>query len=153
MTHPSHPEYRLRITSDAHRAKHPSICDPDVKQVSGFLDISETKHLFFWFFESRSKPAEDPLVLWLNGGPGCSSTTGLLFELGPCQIAKNKDGQVNVTHNPYSWTDTANVIFLDQPVGVGYSYSDNEQVNNSPAAAEDVYAFLTLFIGKVGQSY
>ncbi|GHJ88906.1 hypothetical protein NliqN6_5308 [Naganishia liquefaciens] len=148
LTHPSHPEYRLRITSDSHRAKHPSICDPDVKQVSGFLDISETKHLFFWFFESRSKPEEDPLVLWLNGGPGCSSTTGLLFELGPCQIAKSKDGQVNVTHNPYSWTDKANVIFLDQPVGVGYSYSDDEQVNNSPAAAEDVYAFLTLFIGK-----
>jgi cathepsin A (carboxypeptidase C) len=153
LTHPSHPEYRLRITSDSHKAAHPSICDPNVKQVSGFLDISETKHLFFWFFESRSKPSEDPLVLWLNGGPGCSSTTGLLFELGPCQVAKaDKNSKVNVTDNQYSWTDKANVIFLDQPVGVGYSYSDDEQVNNSPAAAEDVYAFLTLFVGKVCRS-
>ncbi|KAJ9110119.1 hypothetical protein QFC19_001790 [Naganishia cerealis] len=149
LTHPSHPSYRLRITSDSHRASHPAICDPDVKQISGYLDISETKHLFFWFFESRSSPSEDPLVLWLNGGPGCSSTTGLLFELGPCQVAKEgKDAKVNVTDNQYSWTNKANLIFLDQPVGVGFSYSDNEQVNNSPAAAEDVYAFLTLFIGK-----
>jgi cathepsin A (carboxypeptidase C) len=143
----------LRITSESHRAAHPAICDPDVKQISGYLDISETKHLFFWFFESRSSPSEDPLVLWLNGGPGCSSTTGLLFELGPCQVAKEgKDAKVNVTDNQYSWTNKANVIFLDQPVGVGYSYSDDEQVNNSPAAAEDVYAFLTLFIGKVSTS-
>ncbi|KAJ9103145.1 hypothetical protein QFC21_002567 [Naganishia friedmannii] len=149
LTHPSHPEYRLRITSESHRAAHPAICDPDVKQISGYLDISENKHLFFWFFESRSSPSEDPLVLWLNGGPGCSSTTGLLFELGPCQVAKEgKDAKVNVTDNQYSWTNKANVIFLDQPVGVGYSYSDDEQVNNSPAAAEDVYAFLTLFVGK-----
>jgi cathepsin A (carboxypeptidase C) len=45
----------------------PKICDSYVKQYSGYLDISETKHLFFWFEESRSKPKDDPLVLWLNG--------------------------------------------------------------------------------------
>lgn len=158
LTHPAHPEYRLRVTSSPSSGGHdtvsPSICDPDVKQISGYLDIEPQsgngygKHLFFWFFESRSSPSEDPLLLWLNGGPGCSSTTGLLFELGPCQIA---DKGTNVTYNRHSWTEKANVIFLDQPVGVGFSYSDAPDgmgVDNSPAAAADVYAFLTLFVGK-----
>ncbi|KAI9636529.1 Alpha/Beta hydrolase protein [Dioszegia hungarica] len=138
LTHPEFPLHRLRVVS-------PKICDSSVKQYSGYLDISETKHLFFWFEESRSKPKDDPLVLWLNGGPGCSSTTGLLFELGGCTI--ENEGQ-NVTRNKHSWNNVANVLFLDQPVGVGFSYSDSGEVNNSPAAAEDVYAFLILFISQ-----
>ena len=124
----------------------PSLCDSSVKQVSGYLDIADDKHLFFWFFEARHNPAEAPLVLWLNGGPGCSSTTGLLFELGPCMIGT--DGK-NVTHNPHSWTESANVIFLDQPVNVGYSYADGStSVNTTPVAAEDVWAFLELFLAR-----
>lgn len=140
VLHPAFPEYTLRLsTSDK------QLCDPNVKQHSGYLDISDTKHLFFWFFESRSKPKDDPLVLWLNGGPGCSSSTGLLFELGPCNIAKNG---TTTEPNPHSWNSNTNMIFLDQPVEVGYSYADGESINNTPAAAEDVYAFLQLFMAK-----
>ena len=86
----------------------------------------------------------------LNGGPGCSSTTGLLFELGPCMITASspQGADVNTTYNPHSWTSHANVLFLDQPVGVGYSYSDSGSVDNSPAAAEDVHAFLQLFTAR-----
>lgn len=98
------------------------------------------------FFEARNKPKNAPLVLWLNGGPGCSSSTGLLFELGPCNIAN--DGK-NTTFNPYSWTNDANVIFLDQPVNVGYSYADDgTTVSTSPVAGKDVYAFLELFLNR-----
>ena len=98
------------------------------------------------FFESRTSPENAPLVLWLNGGPGCSSTTGLLFELGPCSIA-NEDQ--NTTRNPFSWNSHANMIFLDQPVNVGYSYADDgTTVNTSPAAGQDVYAFLELFLNR-----
>lgn len=58
------PQYAIRVRSPE------GLCDPTVRQYSGYLDISETKHLFFWFFESRDRPESDPLVLWLNGGPG-----------------------------------------------------------------------------------
>jgi cathepsin A (carboxypeptidase C) len=93
---------------------------------------------------SSSQPANDPLVLWLNGGPGCSSSTGLLFELGPCSIS---DEGRNTTFNEYSWTTNANVIFLDQPVAVGYSYAkDGSTVNTTPVAALDVWTFLELFL-------
>nr|ODN88617.1 cathepsin A (carboxypeptidase C) [Cryptococcus depauperatus CBS 7841] len=138
LTHTAFPHHRLRVVQ-------PKLCDPTVKQLSGYLDVSETRHLFFWFEESRSNPKEDPLMLWLNGGPGCSSTTGLLFELGGCNIGAKGE---NVTLNQHSWNSVANVLYLDQPIGVGYSYADEGEVNNSPAAAEDVYSFLILFLSK-----
>ncbi|EMC92175.1 hypothetical protein BAUCODRAFT_38207 [Baudoinia panamericana UAMH 10762] len=112
-----------------------------VKQYSGYLDDDEEdKHLFYWFFESRNDPKNDPVVLWLNGGPGCSSLTGLFMELGPSFINKN----VKLDYNPSSWNANASVIFLDQPVNVGYSYSGSS-VSNTVAAGKDVYALLTLF--------
>ncbi|MCJ1476185.1 hypothetical protein MMC13_004850 [Lambiella insularis] len=115
--------------------------DPDVKQYSGYLDDEEEdKHLFYWFFESRNDPKNDPVVLWLNGGPGCSSLTGLFMELGPSRI----DEDLNLVYNPYSWNANASVIFLDQPVNVGYSYSSGS-VSNTLAAGKDVYALMTLF--------
>ena len=110
----------------------------------GPFDIDLIYHVSTRFFESRNDPSKDPLVLWLNGGPGCSSSTGLLFELGPCRIIH--EGK-NTTRNPYSWNERANIIFLDQPVAVGYSYSsDGSTVNTSPVAGVDVHAFLELFI-------
>ncbi|KIP04923.1 hypothetical protein PHLGIDRAFT_31123 [Phlebiopsis gigantea 11061_1 CR5-6] len=139
VTSPAFKNYQLRVTD-------PEICDPSVKQHSGYLDISDGKHLFFWFFESRRSPQKAPLTMWLNGGPGCSSSTGLLFELGPCSIS---DEGKNTTVNKYSWNSHSNMIFLDQPVNVGYSYSDDgSTVNTSPVAAEDVYAFIQLFLSR-----
>ncbi|KAK8190496.1 carboxypeptidase Y-like protein A [Phyllosticta capitalensis] len=112
-----------------------------VKQYSGYLDDDEDdKHLFYWFFESRNDPKNDPVILWLNGGPGCSSLTGLFMELGPSSITKERE----VKYNPASWNSNASVIFLDQPVNVGYSYSGSS-VSNTVAAGKDVYALLTLF--------
>ncbi|KAJ7684476.1 serine carboxypeptidase [Mycena polygramma] len=141
VSHPALAEYSLRF-------KKPTLCDSSVKQVSGYLDIAKDKHLFFWFFESRGSPSSDPLVIWLQGGPGCSSTTGLLFELGPCSVNKTEDGTLFTSRNPHSWNQNANVIFLDQPATVGYSYSSNKTapITSSHDAAVDVYAFLQLFV-------
>lgn len=147
------PGYSLRI-----KKQNDDLCDSTVDQYVGYIDVISTntnvppstnptdKHFFFWFFESRNDPSTDPLLLWLNGGPGCSSMTGLLMELGPCQVAPGGNGTIN---NPYSWNNKANVIFLDQPINVGFSYSEEaEQVVDTVSAAEDVYAFLELFITK-----
>ncbi|KAI8142712.1 Alpha/Beta hydrolase protein [Fennellomyces sp. T-0311] len=140
VKHPDFPKHLIRLTQpDA------EICDPDVKQYSGYLDTEDDKHFFFWFFESRSNPSKDPVVLWLNGGPGCSSMTGLFLELGPCQLNDYGNGTVN---NPYSWNSNANIIFLDQPVNVGYSYGSGD-VSDTTTAAKDVSAFLQLFFARL----
>ena len=83
--------------------------------------------------------------MWLNGGPGCSSTTGLLFENGPCTI----NGPNKTVLNPHSWNNVANMLFLDQPIGTGFSYaSDASKVDTLPDLAVDVYAFLQLFAAR-----
>lgn len=113
-----------------------------VDQYLGYFDVRDVdKHFFYWFFESRNDPENDPIILWLNGGPGCASDGGLFFELGPSFI----DHQLKPVYNPYSWNSNASIIFLDQPVGVGYSYAGEENVDSSPKAAHDVYIFLELF--------
>ncbi|EPS35383.1 hypothetical protein H072_11220 [Dactylellina haptotyla CBS 200.50] len=123
--------------------------DPGVRQYSGYLDDMENdKHLFFWFFESRSKPKEDPVILWLNGGPGCSSMLGLFTVLGPSLLDPKIGG---LKRNPYSWNNNASILFLDQPVNTGFSYSKSNPVNNTVAAGKDVYALLTLFFQKFPQ--
>lgn len=77
LIHPHFPKHALRLsTSEGMKS-----CDPDVKSYSGYFDIGDGKSLWFGFFESRSRKAaldktKEPIVMWLNGGPGCSSTTG-----------------------------------------------------------------------------
>ncbi|KAJ2851022.1 hypothetical protein IWW36_001449 [Coemansia brasiliensis] len=127
------PNYQLRI-------KQPHLCETNSTQYSGYLDTAEDRHFFFWFFESRSGQRDAPVILWMNGGPGCSSFTGLLMELGPCRV--DKGGQ-SASFNRYGWDEQAHVIFLDQPLNVGFSYG--KDVFNSMAAGKDVYSFLQLF--------
>lgn len=78
------------------------ICEltPGVKSYSGYVDIFEDQHVFFWFFESRNgNPEEAPLTVWINGGPGSSSMIGLFQELGPCGV----DANGNVYTNEHAW--------------------------------------------------
>lgn len=130
-------------TSDIMPFSDPKLLGVDtVNQYTGYFDINESdKHLFYWFFESRNDPINDPVILWLNGGPGCSSMTGLFFELGPASI---NGTTLTPIDNPYSWNSNANVIFLEQPVGVGYSYAKSK-VSTTEQASKDVLAFLQLF--------
>lgn len=132
--HYKYPDHVLDI-------KEPHICDPSVLQYSGYLRVNGTRNLFFWFFESRSSPSTDPLMLYESGGPGTSSMLHVLGDLGPCKLEDHN----NTRLNPFSWNEQTNIIFLDQPVGVGFSYS-KDRVKNSRDAAKDSKIFLELFL-------
>ncbi|KAI0643713.1 peptidase S10 serine carboxypeptidase [Trametes meyenii] len=140
LEHPRFPAHRVRV-------KKTDFCDPAVNVYTGYLDVDYgAKHLFFYFFESRRDPATDDVMMWINGGPGCSSSMGLLMELGPCSIDMTKTSTNGTVWNPYSWNAEANIFFLDQPVGVGFSYADyGETVETTEDAAKNVHAFLTIF--------
>ena len=91
-------------------------------------------------FESRSDPINDPVILWMSGGPGCSSQLALFAENGPYIV--NDD--LSLELNPHSWNTNATVIWIDQPVGTGFSYSDKpfQKNHNEEGVSEDVYNFL-----------
>ncbi|KAL4883624.1 Alpha/Beta hydrolase protein [Aspergillus karnatakaensis] len=106
------------------------VCEttPGVNSYSGYVDVSPDSHTFFWFFEARNDPANAPITLWLNGGPGSDSLIGLFEELGPCSINENLTTDVN----PYSWSEVSNLLFISQPLGVGFSYADTEEGSLNP---------------------
>jgi carboxypeptidase C (cathepsin A) len=111
--------------------------------------------LHYWLIESTNNPSTDPVVLWLNGGPGSSSLIGLLTENG--QIVTNDDSLTNpingvpqVFENPYAWTQHATMLYLESPKGVGFSYCEGVAssagcVNTDESAAQDAYEFLVNF--------
>lgn len=68
-------------------------------QYSGYLNVSTT-HLHYWLVESENDPLHDPTVIWFNGGPGCSSMDGFVYEQGPFEISH--DGST-LTLRPYRW--------------------------------------------------
>jgi len=122
---------------------HVSLLDgahPSGRAYTGYIDI-QAKHIFFYFFESRNDPAKDDVIFWTNGGvysfegtdypelslssgPGCSSSLGLFMELGPCRVTSENE----TVFHPESWNANANIFFVDQPVGVGFSYAEYGEV-------------------------
>jgi cathepsin A (carboxypeptidase C) len=101
---------------------------PQFRQYSGYLNATEGRHLFYWFFESQKNPSEDAVVLWLNGGPGSSPLEALFTQNGPFRVLPN--GR-KVTYDEYSWNSVSNVLYVDSPAGVGFSYSENNDYKTS----------------------
>lgn len=93
--------------------------------------------MFYMFVESQSDPAHDPVVLWLNGGPGCSSMFGFAQENGPYIMPDGSD-EFETQVNPYSWNKIANVIYIESPAGVGFSYTD--QMDPKPYYDDEISA-------------
>ncbi len=99
----------------------------------GYVTVNDNgDDLFYWYFPSRSKPAEDPLVVWFTGGPGCSSITAMLFENGPFNLTQ--DGKPVI--NQYSWNTKANLLFIDNPIGTGFSHAKRDDIPRFESAVK-----------------
>ncbi|KAG9156122.1 hypothetical protein Leryth_024654 [Lithospermum erythrorhizon] len=95
---------------------------------------------------SNHNPVKDPLVLWLTGGPGCSVFSAIIFQNGPLTFdLQDQDGRFpSLILNPYAYTKVANIIFLDLPVGTGFSYATNAEkyYTSDTKSSIDAYEFL-----------
>ena len=107
---------------------------------SGFLHGSKVgRTIHYVYAQARNDHEKAPLVVWLNGGPGCSSLLGMLQELGPYLIGNEYKPGYNLTKNEYSWNNNSNVLFLESPAIVGYSsdkdpkykYTDEETADDA----------------------
>uniref|UniRef100_A0A7C8YZR5 Carboxypeptidase n=1 Tax=Opuntia streptacantha TaxID=393608 RepID=A0A7C8YZR5_OPUST len=122
------------------------------QQFSGYVSVDDKKQksLFYYFVEAEVEPASKPLVLWLNGGPGCSSVgVGAFSENGPFRPQGNV-----LIRNEYSWNKEANMLYLETPAGVGFSYSidtDGYDAVNDAITARDNLIFLQRWFIKFPQ--
>ncbi|KAK9943772.1 hypothetical protein M0R45_009369 [Rubus argutus] len=114
------------------------------KQYAGYVDVDvkNGRSLFYYFVEADKQPDKKPLALWLSGGPGCSSIgLGAFTELGP--FYPRGDGR-GLRKNPSSWNRASNLLFVESPAGVGWSYSNTSSDYNTGDAstASDMHTFL-----------
>ena len=118
----SHRQLRGAVSAESHKVVSlPGAPTLSVSQYAGLLHADGTgdSNIFYWLFESARDPLKDPILIWLNGGPGCSSMDGLFIELGPYRMNKDR----SISKNVHSWHNFANLLFIDQPVGTGLSYT------------------------------
>ena len=96
----------------------------DTVSYSGFLTVNKAlgSNMFFWFFPAERRANEAPVVLWLQGGPGASSMYGLFSENGPYVCVDGK-----VSPRKYSWSRQYNLLYIDNPVGAGYSFTERDE--------------------------
>ncbi|KZV37375.1 serine carboxypeptidase-like 27-like [Dorcoceras hygrometricum] len=128
----------------------------DFDQYSGYITVNEEagRALFYWLTEAPTKrgPESKPLLLWLNGGPGCSSIGyGAVQEIGPFNV--NRDGK-SLSLNRYTWSHLANLLFLDSPSGTGFSYSNTSSdlyTSGDKRTAEESYIFLVKWFERFPQ--
>lgn len=143
------PTSTMRNRQPRHHSLNTGFGPETAKNWAGYVSVNGStptlkRHLWYWAFESRNDPANDPLVLWMTGGPGCSGLVALFKENGPYIIADD----LSLSLNPYSWNSNATVIWIDQPSGSGYSYSDAGDVGpfDEAGVADNVYQFLQGFL-------
>ena len=119
------------------------------KMFSGYIPVSEdgtSRMMFYWYVQAQTAADTAPLMLWTNGGPGCSGLGGFMSEMGPFRAAK--DGTLSM--NDHSWNKIANMVFIEQPAGVGFS--TNAQLGNfsygDAQAASDNWRFVKGFMAR-----
>ncbi|KAK8071722.1 hypothetical protein PG996_005070 [Apiospora saccharicola] len=125
-------------------SKLPNITFDIGESYAGSLPIgsSNASELFFWFFPSADAAAKKEIVIWFTGGPGCSSMNGLFAENGPVTWMP---GTFAPQLNPWSWHRLSNVVWVDQPVGTGYS-TGKPTANNETDVADQFRGFWRNFV-------
>ncbi|XP_022990308.1 serine carboxypeptidase-like [Cucurbita maxima] len=117
----------------------------DLGHHAGYYKIehSHDARMFYFFFESRNNKTTDPVVIWLTGGPGCSSELAMFYENGPFKVTNN----LSLVWNEYGWDKVSNLLYVDQPIGTGFSYSsDREDIRHDEnGVSNDLYDFLQAF--------
>ncbi|KAH7518570.1 hypothetical protein FEM48_Zijuj09G0185500 [Ziziphus jujuba var. spinosa] len=98
------------------------------KLETGYIKV-ESSEFFYYFIESQRNPSKDPLILHQLGGPGCSGLNGFFRQIGPLVFNLSTHGAIlpSLQLAPYSWTEISSVIFIDAPIGTGFSYSTNSE--------------------------
>ena len=117
---------------------------------SGFAPVKGTRdgHLFWWRFQARHDAGgAAPLIVWLNGGPGCSSEMGALYENGP--FGPRGPGGA-LAENPFSWSEAGHLLYVDQPVGTGFSYTSDryDLARSEQQVSDDFWEFLQYFFAQ-----
>lgn len=119
---------------------------------TGYIGVGESNEsqLFYYFVESQRTPSQDPLMLWLTGGPGCSVLSAFLYEGGPLAFTyEGYNGSIPSLHqNPYAWTQGLNMLFVDAPIGTGFSYSTTAEnyYTDDFKSSNETYEFLQKFL-------
>ena len=126
---------------------------PDVdfdvgESYAGLMPIGSdrSREYYFWFFPSENPEADDEITIWLNGGPGCSSLEGLLQENGPFLW---QYGTYKPVKNPYTWVNLTNMVWVEQPVGTGFS-PGTPTATNEKDIARDFLGFFKNFVDTFG---
>ncbi|XP_047332702.1 serine carboxypeptidase-like 50 [Impatiens glandulifera] len=121
---------------------------------SGYLPVNPAtgSAIFYTFYESQepiSSISETPLLIWLQGGPGCSSSLGNFYELGPWRVSENQNSkEIKLEQNPAPWNRLFGLLFLDNPIGVGFSIASNpdEIPKDEHAVGEQLFSAIKAFI-------
>mmetsp|Transcript_71835 Transcript_71835/g.64539 ORF Transcript_71835/g.64539 Transcript_71835/m.64539 type:complete len:913 (+) Transcript_71835:64-2802(+) len=116
------------------------------KQYSGYLLGNNNAEIHYWFIEAEEDADNKPIFVWTNGGPGCSGMDGLLTEHGPWKVTDN----LKIVYNKHAWNTEVNMIYLEQPFGVGFSVNEkgSRVVSGDQNSADDMDAAIRNFITK-----
>ncbi|XP_068318821.1 serine carboxypeptidase-like 7 [Pyrus communis] len=112
------------------------------------VDEKEDEQLFYYLIESERNPRDDPLLLLLTGGPTCSGLCELVFEIGPIKfnMVEYNGSLPTFALIPYSWTKVSSILFVDAPIGTGFSYSRSTQGSSDILFVDHMYSFLTKWL-------
>lgn len=121
------------------------------KMYAGLIPVGRKGKMMFWLFEPDTQSVEDTLVVWLNGGPGCSSfNCGVMMEHSPVTQPLRPAGfcclkpDPELFYNEHAWTKATTMLYVEQPIGTGFSYGHPLPETEADVSA-DLYVWLQNF--------